>query len=179
MANFGGPAVVSRFRTELEGRLAEREAEYLARNKERNPTQGAEVVVLVIGAALCAWALKFLIDMVCAPWSTVCQRTSQFLGLVYMTIFIAGAVLVYRTGGKALARLSAILTAVTGVNITLPAMAPAVASSTPAPAPAPAAAAAPDGPTPPLRAGSYTTGVAFGTGGDGGEVRRRGGAASS
>jgi hypothetical protein len=173
MANFGGPAVVSRFRSELEARLADREAEYLARNKERNPTQGSDVVLLVVGTALCAWALKFLIDMVCAPWSTVCQRTSQFLGLVYMVVFLTGAVLVYRTGGKALSRFSAILTAVTGVTVTLPSM-PAPAAPAAAPLPSstnPSATAHRGGPA------AHATGVSLAS--DGGDVRRRGAASAS
>ena len=196
LANFGSTVTIARFRAELASRIDARQAEYLARNKERNPLSNMELYVFSAAVAGGAWVVRTLIDIVCTPWSDVCARTSRFLALIYTTVFLTALVIAYATGGRAMQRFRAMAGAMLGAA-SATAQPGTVASSalsaiagfvTPAPASAPAApsgdGASGGGATPsevpkvvglpPMYASATNGGGAHSGDGDGFGMRRRG-----
>lgn len=89
MAAFGRRDLIRAARSALEADLSARHAEYLVRNKERNPTSSLGLYILSVLIILAAWFLKQVADWTCGPWSDVCRRGAQFFGFIYSTLFIA------------------------------------------------------------------------------------------
>lgn len=102
LANFGNREAVAKARRELEADLDMLRADALARNRDLEPRLGAGAV----GAAVAAWfalsALQLLLDVLCAPWLSVCRRASALAAALKMLLVLGAAYVAYTAHSGAL-----------------------------------------------------------------------------
>jgi hypothetical protein len=98
LAHFGAEAQIASFRAKLEARLAEEHAEFIKRNRDRNPFKNFELYAVPLIVAVLAYVLRLVSDYTCAPWSDVCRRGSQALGFIYSMITLVLIGMLFHTG---------------------------------------------------------------------------------
>lgn len=114
-ANFGSHSIIEKHRMRLEEVISERCADFMTRNKERNPLNHLEMFLLPLAIAVVAWFLRIVSDWTCAPYSSVCARGSQFFTFVYTAIFFAVVIVFARSGKAAWDRVTAIYRALSAL----------------------------------------------------------------
>ena len=100
MATMGAKSAIATIRKELVTEITTAEEKYDVMNTQRNPWQGAEQYILPMGIAIVAFVARYFTDA-CAPISSICSNTSEFLGHVYVAIF---TLMIIVSAGKHAAR---------------------------------------------------------------------------
>jgi len=90
IANFGSSASIETARKQLQRELDKKFDVYNSLNDGRDPLKGVEVYMVPAVVAFAAGFLRWLTDMTCSPYATVCKHASDFFSHTswVVTIFI-------------------------------------------------------------------------------------------
>jgi atlastin len=86
IAAFGNPKAIEKAREKVTVSIKENFEMYSSLNDSRNPLAGMEAVLLPIIVAFVSYIVRWIMDLTCSGWSSVCRASSDMLSHVFAVV---------------------------------------------------------------------------------------------
>jgi len=104
IANFGSKRSIDKSKRNLTAQIDDDYEVYGKLNDSRNPLLGMEIYAIPLAVALFSYIARIIVDVTCAPWSSMCVSGSELFSHVYAVVFCF-LLIVAATKGKQIADL--------------------------------------------------------------------------